>query len=99
MTAASSARAPANIITSGKTVLVIAPLRAWLSVKLPIILVPTVMHGPAFLAAQTSVAMPTKLRGQTPCRKRVHSLRDEHLISPTKGLTHYVIDQRLTSRP
>jgi hypothetical protein len=91
MTAASSAKAPATIIASGKTVLVIAPLCAWLSVKLPIILVPTVTHGPGL----SSAAMPTKLRAQLqkagpfdrPCGTN---------ISPTKGLTHSGNGQRLT---
>jgi hypothetical protein len=46
ITAASSVRAPASIMASGKTVLVIAPSARRLLVKLPIILVSQVMHGP-----------------------------------------------------
>jgi hypothetical protein len=95
MTAASSAKAPATIIASGKTVLVIAPLRAWPAVKLPIILVPTVMHGPGLSRRDANQTQSLNLELQKagpfdpPCGTN---------ISPTKGLTHYVIDQRLTSR-
>jgi hypothetical protein len=53
------------------------------------------MHGPAFLAPRCQPNSEPKLELQKagpfdpPCGTN---------ISPTKGLTHYVIDQRLTSR-
>jgi hypothetical protein len=94
MTAANSARAPANNITSGKTVLVIAPSARWLLLKLPIMVMPQVMHRPGLScrANQRRDANQTQSPNSN-CRKRVHS------TLPFGALTRNRHDQRLTSPP